>query len=1012
MGTPKRTFGRLGLAVLVAALLATPAWAQTGTITGRVTGTGVGGGPLEAARLIVVGTNITTTTNRDGAFTLRAVPAGQHQVRVTRLGFTSKSSPVTVASGQTATIDFVLDPAPFTLEEITTTASGEQRKLESGNTVHTIQVNTLVETAPVKDLSQILLGRAPGVQVLPSTGTTGGSQRIRIRGSNSVSLSNEPLFVIDGVRMESGESSISVGTGGQSPSRLNDINPEDIADIQILKGPSASVIYGTGGSNGVVLITTKRGVAGRTQWNFWGEAGVLHDKNDYPDNYYGAAADGSRCRLDDQARGLCTVASITSFNPLRDPTESPIHSGFRQQYGGAVSGGTEQVRYYVTGEWEGERGVLFMPDAEQTRVLSETGRSALRAEELNPNTLGKWSLRANTDFNVSSKARAGVRVGFVTSDLWLPQNDNNVTGLHSSGINGDGRGPDAPGGAWGFFTPGDVFGRLTRQKVRRLTTSADAQFTPTTWLTARTTLGWDQTERQDQQFQRFGEGPNFSTYRLGYADENRRTIDVYTVDASATATFAVTDAIQSKTTGGLQYSENSFRGTDAHGEQLPPGSVTVSSGAIKDAAETNTFSKTAGAFVEQQFAFNDRFFVNGAVRVDRNSSAGFESRTIIYPKASVSYLVPGFEAGTISSLRLRGSFGQAGQQPGGTTALEIFDPLVTAVGAGITDAGVVINNLGDPTLKPERSTEFEAGFDATLFDNRVSVELTGYHKETRDALIFVPTPVSAGNPNGQFRNIGKTRNQGLEAVISAQVLNTESLNWDFTFTGSLLRNRLLDLGGQPPINANGTTQQHREGLPLGGYWARPYTYSDANGDGIIGRDELVMGDSLEYIAPSQATREAAITMSFGLFQNRVSVSTTLDYRGGFRLYNLQEDFRCRSSQNCAALYDKNAPLADQARIEALRFQGSNNTNTGFIEKGDYAKWRELSVTFNAPQSLANALGAARASLSFAGRNLALFTSYSGPDPEVNGQGEANFAQRDFLSLPPIRTMILRLNLSY
>ncbi|MEZ4589410.1 MAG: hypothetical protein R2909_23790, partial [Gemmatimonadales bacterium] len=127
---------------------------------------------------------------------------------------------------------------------------------------------------------------------------------------------------------------------------------------------------------------------------------------------------------------------------------------------------------------------------------------------------------------------------------------------------------------------------------------------------------------------------------------------------------------------------------------------------------------------------------------------------------------------------------------------------------------------------------------------------------------------------------------------------------------------------------------------------------------------------------------------------------------------LQEDFRCRSSQNCAALYDKNAPLADQARIEALRFQGARNTNYGFIEKADYAKWRELSVTFNAPQSLANALGAARASLSFAGRNLALFTSYSGPDPEVNGQGEANFAQRDFLSLPPIRTMILRLNLSY
>lgn len=998
------------LGVVASGLVAQP---QGGTITGRVSAAGATAMPLETARVSVVGTNLGATTNRDGTYIIRGVPAGTVTLRAVRLGYAQGTQTVTVTAGGTASADFTLTESPFALEEVTVTSTGESRKLEVGNTVNTIAVGSLVEKAPVFSISQIITARAPGVTVLSSTGTTGGGSRVRIRGSNSVSLSNEPLFIIDGVRVESSPGSISVGVGGQGPSRLNDINPEDIEDIQILKGPSASAVYGTGGSNGVILITTKRGVAGKPRWNFYAEGGILQDKNKYPDNAWGGLSNGTtRCRLEDQSKGTCTVEQIKTFNTMLDTLTSPLTNGRRGQYGGSVSGGSETVRYFVSGEFENERNVLTMPAAEEKRILESSSRTELREREKYPNYLKRWSLRANTDFNLSPKARAGVNIGYVNSALWLPQNDNNVLGIHSSGLNGDGRGDSPVSTAWGFYRPGETFQRDTWQTIFRLTTQANAQYTPTTWLTMRGVAGLDQTQRVDQQLQRTNEGVPFATYRQGQAIENRRTINNYTVDLSATATFDLTSDISSKTTAGAQYTEFGFRGTNASGDIMPAGFTTVSAGAIKNAGETNTTTKSAGAFVEQVFGYQDKLFVTASGRFDRNSSTGISAKTIFYPKAAASWLTP-LSGGPLSSLRLRGSYGEAGQQPSGAAALEYYVGVVTAIQGGTTPA-VALANLGDPTLKAERSKEFEGGFDASLFSGKVGLEFTAYSKRTQDALIFVPTPVSAGFPSGQFRNLGETKNEGIEAVVNAEVLRSDNISFDFTLTGALLRNEMVDLGGQPTIFVNGVDQQIREGYPLGGYWSRPYTYADKNGDGIIAGAEITPGDSAEYVGNFMPTREAGLTLSLGLFKNALQITSTLDYRGGGYMYNLNEDFRCRSSQNCLALYDKSQPLEDQARIAALRFLTplAAATRRGFMEKSDYMKWRELSVQYTAPSSLANLVGAERMTIGLTGRNLGTITNYSGIDPESNGQGEGNFAQREFLTLPQLRTFALRVNLTY
>ena len=239
--------------------------AQTGTISGKVTDE-AGGAPLEAARIVLTGTTRIETTNREGIYTFRAVAPGSYQVRALRVGYRPATDSVTVADGGHATADFLMAAAPVQLDEIVTTATGEQRKLEVGNVVTTIDAAKITETAPITEFSNLLSGRAAGVQVLKSSGTTGEGTRIRIRGSNSISLSNEPLYYLDGVRLESAASSTTLNVGGfsdqssnQSPSRINDIDPDDIESIEIVKGPAAATLYGIQASNGVVRITTKHG---------------------------------------------------------------------------------------------------------------------------------------------------------------------------------------------------------------------------------------------------------------------------------------------------------------------------------------------------------------------------------------------------------------------------------------------------------------------------------------------------------------------------------------------------------------------------------------------------------------------------------------------------------------------------------------------------------------------------------------------------------------------------------
>ncbi len=1017
----------LGGVVAVAALgTAAPAQSR-GSITGRVTDTATAQ-PLAAVRLELVEIGQATLTDQEGRYRFRALADGSYTLRVIAIGYHAQVRIATVSGGGSVSLDLALTASPFTLDELITTATGSQRRVELGHTIATLRADSLALFAPVSTLSAVLQGRTAGVTILPSSGTTGTGSRIRIRGANSVSLSNEPLLYVDGIKVNNGVASSILGTGGQAPSRLNDLNPEEIESIEVVKGPSASTLYGTEAANGVIRITTKRGAAGRAAWNFWAEGGAIVDPSRYPDNFRsigrtltnGAPGGNARtCLLTQIAAGVCVQDSLARFNVLENKATTPIGMGHRQQFGGSVGGGSELAQYFVSGEYEGETGTLALPDGEERRLLATRSGGELPDNVTRPNRLKKVSLRTNLVIHPTPTLDVTTSVGYVSSDTRLPQNDNNVLGVLPSGYFGVASASDTAGnGGWGFFQPGEIFSLLRNQSVERFTGSASANWRQGSWLAARATVGYDIANRTDISFDPFGQGPAFGTTPLGLKQDGRTQLRTYTADASATAIFRPGRRIESRTSVGTQFFKDAFFQNIATGQRLTAGSEDIDGAAILTAAQTTTTTTTLGAFVEQQFGFNDRLFFVGAVRVDDNSAFGRDFDVIAFPKASLSYVIsdePFFPRGKVLGLlRLRAAFGTSGLQPVATDALTFFTPTASAV-AGVSTSAVTFGGFGLEGLKPERSREVEVGWDAQLFEDRLNIEATFFYKKTRDALVSRVLAPSFGVSATRRENLGSVSNRGFEVTVNSQIAAGSDFSWNVTASGSTTRNRLVELGpGIPPVVAG--NQRHTPGTPLGGFWDRPITgFADGNGNGIVELSEITVGDTAVFLGSPIPSREAALMSVIGLFGGRLRIQGQLDYQGGFVQYNSTEEFRCISTgNNCRALHDPSAPLVEQARAVSRRLHPSATT-AGFIEDAEFLKLRELSVTWTVPDRWARALGATRVTVTAAGRNLATWTGYGGVDPEVNGAGQNalnGFGVSDFLTQPPVRTLLLRLNAGY
>ncbi|MFV1979980.1 MAG: TonB-dependent receptor domain-containing protein, partial [Rhodothermia bacterium] len=487
---------------------------------------------------------------------------------------------------------------------------------------------------------------------------------------------------------------------------------------------------------------------------------------------------------------------------------------------------------------------------------------------------------------------------------------------------------------------------------------------------------------------------------------------VNTIDLVGTYNMKLSESFKSRTSIGGQYLGVLFQGTSSTGLLIVAGSSSIAGAAQTTSVESTTERRTVGVFIEEQINFREKLFLTAAVRSDRGSAFGASLESVFYPKVSASWLVSNesfFNSeGLVSSLRLRGAWGDSGVQPGTNDAIRFFTPIAATVDGGQSVTGVTFGGVGNADLKAERSREIELGVDATMFSNRLGIELTYFNKNTQDALVFRQLPLSLGVGAGRFENLGSVKNTGLEVGLNMRIVNSSKASFDLDFTGTFIDTELTELGeGIEPVIFN-QVQRHTEGFPLGGYWDKPFTFSDANGDGLIAKDEVQVGDEAVYLGTPFAPTDLFFTGNLGLFGDKLVVRALLNYRGGQTLYNNTGAWR-NGNSNTDELNDPSTPLEDQARAIASKFFG---TNAGYIEDASFWRLREISLTYFFPEKMLTSAGLSRLSLTLSGQNVAVFTSYTGLDPEISSTGQSNFDAEEFLSQPPVRAWKARLNMSF
>src|SRR5437867_4205554 len=978
---------RLPVTALLLALCARPAAAQQGEVTGRVTDK-TSGTALATAQVSVVGTTIRALTGQDGRSRLVNVPAGPATLRVSYIGYATTTQEVSVPAGGSAQADFAIAQAAVGLEAIVVTATGDQAVREQGTAAHTVDLRDRTSQAAVSNLSDALNSTVPGVVVQGSGGTTGTGTRVRIRGSNSVSLSNDPVLIVDGIRVENSSNSTSIGVGGQQPSRLNDLSPQDLEAVQVNSGPASSVLYGTDAANGAIVIRTRRGQPGATKWTMSAEGGTLNDYGNYPDNYTGLTSLDSACALTRVVATLnpCVQVRVRRFNPIEQ--RSPFRTGHRVQYGISASGGSEQTTFYLAGHFNNEDGVYPVNWNKQVNLLANLFDH----------------VRSNMDIQATAL--------YTNGKLRLPQNDNNVFGVLSSGFLG---GSDSTvNNGYGFLSPAQSFSIHTFQNIDHFTGSLQANYRPLTWLEAHAVIGTDFLSRYDENTTFPGVIPASFNVNASQGNRNANPFQIYnwTGNFYATASFALTPTLNSTTSGGLLYYHLRNHGVLAGGQRLTPATNPLSGGVIPSANEQTLETVTIGRFVEERLSYKNRLFVTGALRSDDNTSFGKRFGNILYPRLSMSWVAseePFFpKPGWLGAFKLRAAYGSSGLHPGPTDALQFFNP--TPVGINNTAVpGITIGSLGNAALKPERTNETEAGFDAEFRPLSARIAFTYFTKLSHDALIAVTLPPSCGCGTSIFRNLGSVSNKGVEISAAATVVHASNVTVDLNIGAWGTRSRVKTLGANiAPIifGLGGATQRMQIGFAPGSYFQRPYTFNDANNDGIIATSEVTLAPSATFQGQPFPDHGGSVSTTITVFQ-RVHLYGLVDGRFGNKLFNSTEQFRCGLS-NCPGRNDPTAPLAEQAAAVANIL----GTQAGYMEDADFVKFRELSLTYDAPANWATRIGASSLSVTIAGRNLATWTKYKGLDPELNEAGQNNFTTADFLTQPPVRYWIGRINVAF
>jgi TonB-linked SusC/RagA family outer membrane protein len=971
---------------LVAALLfiTAPLLAQGATLVGSVTA-GRTGEPLAGATVQVEGTRLGAVTSASGSYRIPNVPPGSYTVSARLLGYARRAQSITVADTSTVRTNFALERTATTLDVMVVTGTPlAQSKRELGNAVGQVSVTEITKVAPPPNVQQ-LLNNVPGVRVASAGGDVGSGGNTRIRGASSMTLSSEPLIYIDGVRVNNAAADAGgfPGVGVDSrypPSRINDINPDEIESIEIVKGPAAATLYGTEASNGVINILTKRGSRGAPTVSYQVSTGAnwLPDPEHFFQHSYYKNAAGQIVDANVLGHDRTVGFPVSYYGYCPKPYNqsgdvckgSPFSVGHPQAYQASISGGLESLNYYFFGGWDRDEGAV---DYNWKNRLS--GRSNLTYI---PND--KFTVDAGLSYERSRTRSAGAQQPITTAILWSCPSPGCEPGKNLP------NGLDGPLRGYLLYVP-EVYEDNIQgfEDLDRNTFTGTLRHHPFSWFTHRVTVGGDYTDQQLSDLWK-----KIST--VGSLNPNGRRDIATTQTSYVSADYAATAKAQPfrvlglETAAGFQYYRKQNEAVYASAQTFPVSDLeTISAGALKTSQESFIENKTVGLYVQEQAAWKDRLYLTAALRGDDNSAFGKKYKATRYPKFSLAWVLsdePFFtHVPFFSTFKVRSAWGKAGQQPDAFAALRTYAPETGANGVPT----LTPQNLGNADLKPEVGQELEAGFDASFLADRLGLEFTWYKKQTKDALVQVPALPSLGFPGVQFQNIGEVDNNGIELELKADALRSSNADVRLGLKLSHNNNRVVTLGGASSLVMNATFgQYHVPGFPLASIFQRRIVSADLDKSGATPKAVNMMCESGTLIPGTNFSRgggppvpclqapavywgnpipswEGSTSATVTLFKN-LELFGLMDFIGGNTI--LSGDIRASlmSFRNQIAILQANDPIL-------LGYDVLDTRRQPGIVKGGFAKLRQLSATYNVPQSVLASRKLSRASVTVAVQNL-------------------------------------------
>ncbi|MFL5595416.1 MAG: SusC/RagA family TonB-linked outer membrane protein [Gemmatimonadaceae bacterium] len=808
---------------LLAALLPALAAAQT-TISGRVTSEG--GTPVPNAQVFLEGMSLGSQTDETGqySFTVPAARASGQTVTLSArvIGYTSRSTPVTLTAGQLAR-DFVLAINPLHLEEVVVTGAGTTSiRGRLGNVINTVDSSLVRRSAEPQNVVNALAGKAPNVEVRSQGGDPGAGSSVKIRGAATILGTNQPLFVVDGMPINNDDISTDQtltlnqpgGGGAVTQNRAADINPNDIESVDILKGSSAAAIYGARAANGVVLITTKRGHTGPTRYSMQSTSTFDNVIKTMPlQQKYGQGLDGVAfvCAAVGCAAGGLQNASwgpaLAPGTPTYDHGKEIFDQGRTLDNNLSMSGGNERTTFYLSGGLTSQDGVIVGPNNKYNRASLRLKGTHQLSSQLNVG--GNFSY-------VDARGRY-VQKGSNTSGLLLgslrtpPEFNNQVyldpaNGLHRSyryprpalGSETRTRSYDNP-----FFT---LNNQGNKSELGRFIGNVNLDYNPLSWLAVKYTLGGD--SYSDWRLEGLPQSSSgFPTGRVVRLDINNLEIDHNLI---ATATKSWTPRIGTTLTLGQNLNSRRQRQTTVLGTTLiAPEPMAVQNTVSWLPFETRTLQHVESYFAQGTADLYEQLFLTLGIRNDGFSTFGASKRRHNFPKASLAWIFTNAlgksdQSGLLSFGKVRLAYGETGREPTVYGTVNAFQEQVL-FGSGYGDLintsqssqpGVTTDVIqGNSNLRPERSRENEYGLDFGFLDQRVDLSLTHYNKRSTDVILRQPTSAAATGYLRKFANAAVVTNKGEELVLNVRPFIGPAFSWELSANYGRNRNNVVSLAG-------------------------------------------------------------------------------------------------------------------------------------------------------------------------------------------------------------------------